>query len=296
MLSEPRTIFFQSELVLPTMKEFRVGKAQARALFVRMHQPGGCPFENFEVLQGDEVSLSTKRDEGRWTCAFSPKGIRIEEDQPDCEVDGFIDKFKTVLRGLGDDFPPIVLLQRCRIQCTVKPHHMGSIKLLAKELANVYDTFQPLGRIPTYFGVRFRFLPMDMLLEDIREELEDEEIEAEHEEREDDEPEFDESGDEGEASHDLIIEGPSGSYPIRHMRSDDAMMTLRFETYSNDLSQVWIEAAGEFRAFTDKNVFRYDDIELMGNNIKDTYRFIAERCTKFLEQFDRPQPSDGDGP
>ena len=289
MLSETRTIFFQTELVLPPLKEFRIGRPKIRALYNKMHEPGGHPYENIET-NGENTTLSTKRDNGTSVCHFGSSSLRIQEDHPDCDVDGFIDIAKTVLRGLGEDFPPFVLLQRCRIQCTVKPQHMNSILLLAGKVANVHDRFISLGRRPTYFGVRFRFLPMHMLMEDIGLGGDDE-FDGDNEDGGDDD---EVEGESSQASHGDQRE--TEDVQSASNLSDDAFMTLRFETYSKDITQVWIEAAAEFRAFTEKGVFTSRDIERMGENIKDTYRFITERCVKFLEQFDQPHDEHGDEP
>jgi hypothetical protein len=54
-----------------------------------------------------------------------------------------------------------------------------------------------------------------------------------------------------------------------------------------------MEAAAEFRAFNSRGVFSVNDIEQLGVNIKGTYRFLSERCTKFLEQWDVPRKPNG---
>jgi hypothetical protein len=291
MLSELRTLFYQVELVLPSLKGSRIGRPQVRALYNELHKPGGYSYDNLE-FRGEGASLSTTRDHGRSVCYVGPDTIRIEEDKPEFGVDEFIDIVKTVLRALGDDFPPVVLRQNCRIQSIVKPRFMGSIKLLAHEVANVHDTIGPLGRLPTYFGVRFSFLPMDMILNDLGtrrtsqdeaatdDQLETGEIQQQNER----EPE--------ETSVDQIV---NEIMAAEHNESDNARMTLRFETYNADLSFIWIEAAAEFHARTGI-VFDGNDIDLMGQNVRDTYRFISERCTKFLEQFDKPPRDNGDEP
>ena len=77
--------------------------------------------------------------------------------------------------------------------------------------------------------------------------------------------------------------------PASINESDNAHMNLRFETYGKDVSLVWMEAAAEFRAFNQHGVFTLNDIGRIGDNIRDTYRFLSERCTKFLEQWDVPR-------
>jgi hypothetical protein len=278
MHPEIKTIFFQTELILPPMREFRLTKAKIRSLYARLHEPGGYPYDNIET-HGDETDLSTKRDESRSVLHFCPRHIRIEEDQPLDSVEGIIDNVKTVLERLGDDFPPFVLLQRCRFHCLARPQHVSSTELLADRVANVYTKFMPLGRSPSFFGIRFRFLPMSMLMDDFEEE--DEEAESSDRETPDTAPSEDDTS---EAN---AIE------PSKLNESDDAYMTLRFETYSKDISYVWMEASAEFRAFNRRGVFTSADIDRLGDNIGDTYRFLSERCIKFLDQWDVPRGADG---
>ena len=76
---------------------------------------------------------------------------------------------------------------------------------------------------------------------------------------------------------------------------DNAFMTLRFETYEKNPELVLMEVAAEFRSFTERNVFTRDDIDTLGENIRDTYRFLERRCPKFLAQFDRPLDDAGGG-
>jgi hypothetical protein len=279
MLTELKTIFFQTELMLPPIREFRISKAKIRALYARLHEPGGYPYENI-ANEGGETKLSTNREESNSVLHFCPRHIRIEEYMPIDSIDGIMDNVKTVLTRMGDDFPPFILLQRCRFQCLAKPQHVDSIELLAHRMADVYDKFTPLGRPPAYFGIRFRFLPMYMLMDDFQEE----EGQGEGEEK-------DSYG--GMSETDVEETGAGAIEPLNLNESDNAHMTLRFETYTKDISYVWMEAAAEFRAFTRSNVFTANDVDRIAENIKDTYRFLSERCTKFLEQWDVPRDVDG---
>ena len=291
MHQELVSIFFQTELLFPSLPGFRLGKDQIRKLYNKMFEAGQHSYENLE-LQGERPTLSTKRENGRSICQFGDSYIRIEEDQTGYNDDDFAGIVETVLRGMGDDFPALVFLQRCTIRCLFKPKHMDSIRLLAEKVANVYSTFPPLGRIPTYFGVRFGFLPMYIHLE---------------------EPNADESADE---SHPDAAGGMELALPARSDESpgddaadqmieaameeplacDNAYMTLRFETYEKDPGLVLMEAAAEFRAFTDRNVFARDNIDTLAANIRETYRFLETRCPKFLAQFDHPLDDAGGEP
>ncbi len=65
--------------------------------------------------------------------------------------------------------------------------------------------------------------------------------------------------------------------------AEEAFVTIRFETYSKDVRQVWMEIASLYPPRNGLN----QDLNLIGNNIKQThYLFLTEKGKRFLDKFD----------
>jgi hypothetical protein len=254
MLGELRTVFFSLELQSPPIPEMRISNSKIRELY-----------ENLQ-LQGDIPALSTKRDDGKSQCQIGSDKIRIEEENPAFGIDEFVNVVETVLKALGDDAPPS-FMQRCTIRCLAQPNNVpDSRKLLAGEVANVMDAIGPFGRPPSFFGVRFRFSPHF-------------EVENSLPEQEGNDPAafpVQESEAEKEAE---------GTVKEVHK----GFLTVRFETYSKDPKQVWIEVAASY-----PGVFHVGDLEEITANVRETYNFLVENCKGFLDQFDKPKDKEGD--
>ncbi len=62
--------------------------------------------------------------------------------------------------------------------------------------------------------------------------------------------------------------------------------TVRFEPFSEDPSQVWIEVSSVFSAM--RGPFTVEHFSAIGKNITETCEFAIKRCKTFLEQFDTP--------
>jgi hypothetical protein len=256
MLADTRALFFQTELQLPPMKELKISKDQVRGLYNKMFEVGGYPYENLH-LQGEMPALSTDRGDGKSLCEFGSHLIRIEEREPVGGVDEFVCVVRTVLGGLGKVSP--IYVQRCRVQCVAQPHGSeSSIGLLAGKVANVMHKIDPFERPPSYFGVRFRFVPGV------------------------EEPE------EG------VSEAAGGTEPAREAVEHKGFVNLRFETYSKDVKSVWMEVAAVY-PFSEL-IAVPEHLDAITDNILETYRFLAEKSKKFLDQFDVPFPgSEGGG-
>src|SRR5260370_9974976 len=159
MFSSPRPIFFSTELETPPNKDWAIARESARALYVKLAEPGGYRYENLD-MQITSPLLSTRRgEEGRSVCQIGRYAVRIEEVNPEMPVDQFVKVVKEVLQAMGNSCPPF-FMQRCKIQClsqtNVFPHPLG---ILASRIGNVSDKIAPFGRPPTFFGVRFGFSP-----------------------------------------------------------------------------------------------------------------------------------------
>jgi hypothetical protein len=155
-------------------------------------------------------------------------------------VDDFVGVVTAILGILKDHCPPF-LVQRCKVQCLSQPNvTRNPLQILASRIGNVGDKIGPFGRPPAFFGVRFRFQPWSPPDEDEDEADEEHEVNAQ------------EAGNEAAVSH-----PPGENLPATIEEADDDetaeaieardYVTVRFEPYSEDPSQVWIEvAAGYF--------------------------------------------------
>jgi hypothetical protein len=254
MLSEPRTIYVQTELRWLPIEGFGISKDGIRAIYNRLHERKQHSYENLD-LQADTPTLSTRHEKGFSQCQIGSDGITIEEKRTEFTIDEFIAIVKAVLDALGDECPPL-FAQLCKIQCLTQPHERGdSLSLLAGEVANVISCIDPFERPPSFFGVRFRFMP-EFLLEDAEE---NEEVE------------------EGEPAPSL-----PGDAELELREGSEAFVNVRFETFAEDMSLIWMEATASFAP-------QPIDASKVAKNILEVYEFLAVKCKAFLDQFDKPR-------
>jgi hypothetical protein len=220
MLAEPRAIFYQTELRLAPIEELGIRKERVRDLYNKMFEPSGCRYENLD-LQADIPTLSTRKEKGQSICQVGQFLIRIEENWPEGHVDHFIEVVRTVISNLGSSPLPPVIGQRCNISCITQPNSSNSIVLLGGKIARVLDAIDPFERPPTFFGIRFRFVPKEFYEDD---------------EQESDEQTLEEPTDSG------AVVQQHGPVEMERMN----FVTLRFETYSKDIKQVWMEAVADY--------------------------------------------------
>lgn len=250
MLSEPRAILFETQLEWwPPEKQgrFRVTDDLVRGLYNKLFEVEYDEFCYKNVdLQSNEPSLSSKYDGGRVSrCQFSQNSISIEEAKAGIELSAFaqgvravLGAFSAVCTDSGAGVPPI-LMQRCRIHCLSQPNEAGtSLDLLTTRVADVLGKIGPFERPPLFFGVRFRFPPV--------------EIEAEGEE------------------------------PTNH----NNFCVVRFETYSEDLSQVWMEVAASHFFETAVDMSEAEGLDQIEARLRESYYFLTDKCKAFLDQFD----------
>jgi hypothetical protein len=275
-ISGHRTIYLSTELIFPPVPELKIGKDKIRAMYNKLHEPGGYPYENLE-LQAEPPTLSTRRGDGQSKCQIGSDRIRIDEEKPSMPLDDFIDAAKTVLKSLGSDVH-VFIMQRVLIRCIAQPNNVtDSLDLLAGRLADAYDTIGPFERPPSYFGVRFRFGPA---------------IEGEDDPPEDEKaksPGAPEATGTADGIHPVKAAEPStpavktdGGNDRREHRG---FLTLRFETYSEDIRQVWMELAATY--FFSEKVAAAADLTEVEQNIREAYQFVSEKAIRFLDQFDK---------
>lgn len=257
MLSDHRSIFFQTELRFLPIEELGFDKTFVRSLYAKLAEPGGYAYDDLSMQDG-RPSMSTRRvtqaGVGMSTCKIGPHSILIEEGLPTIGVDEFIEVVQTVMQAVGETSQnaPGMFSQKCTIQCVSKPQGSEhSILLLAGRVSNVLDKIEPFGRPPAFFGMRFRFPPYH-------------------------------KADSGES--DLEADEDDGDEAGESDRHD--FVSVRFETWSKDVEQVFME-------ITAVNFFREEiGIDESGDivqNIRDAYSFLTEKCVAFLNQFDQPR-------
>lgn len=261
MLSEPRALLFQTELLLPPIPQLKISSERVRKLYNNLHETAGHRYKNIE-LDGDTPTLSSKKDdEVVSTCRFESHSVIITEKRPEFGVDDFIEIVRRVLGGLGQLSP--IYSQRCRIQCCSSASH-NALHLLAGKVANVYEKIEPFDRPPSQFGIKFRFPPTTVELVDDEDETED--------------PAEVSDGDE-DSGHE-----PTATETI-DFRGD---VTLRIETQPRDEKQVWMEVAVSHVFDGVRSV--PDNLNEIVENISDAYNFLTEKGKNFLDQFDQDEP------
>jgi len=265
MLSGIRTILYQTTLKWPPFQDYVVGKGVIRSLFNKMHDPGGYHYQNLD-LQAEPPTMSTRRQTGHSVCKFGADYLAIEEKKPELAIEGFIEAVLIVLGGLNQDDVPPFFMQECKLQCLAQPANVSnSLELLAKNVANVYESIEPFQRPPHQFGVRFRFPPV--VIESV--------TPAPSSEGDSEVVEADANSKVQLADPATIGEGAKtlGSY-----------VTARFETFAEDMSLVWMEVTASYPQL--ERPLRLTDKSRIAENIRETHMFLTDKCKRFLDQFD----------
>lgn len=258
-MRSPTSILFQTELCFPPIAQMAIGKDRIRGLFNKMFETGGYPYEQLRLTgdkPGEKPGLFTQREKSAASLVqFDSHSVTIEERQPSFGVDEFVGIVNTVMRGLEHPWP--IFMQKCRVQCTLPVSGSeNSIELLAERVARVSEKLAPFERMPSYFGVRFRFAPVD----------------------DDDSPDS---------------AGPGDPELESEPTENQGFITLRFETHSKDLKSVWMEAEAVYPSLDFLSV--PEDLGRIGKNIEETHRFLAVKGKNFLDQFDHPTLEQGGG-
>lgn len=255
MVADPITIFFRTELKWPAIDELKVERSVVRQLYNTLSETGEPRYQNCK-LQGDCPTLSSDHEDGHSICQFSPDSIIFEEIGGDMRIDLFGKIVENVLGSLNEDDIPSFILQRCRFQCVAQPKHYRPLELLASKVAHVYDRIDPFERPPDYFGVRFRFPAVNMVL---------------------DESEADE-GEANTCSQEGSEEGDPKVVPLEDFTS------LRIEVYGKDPELLWMEVASSYLQ-TDRPLL-LANADKMLQNICKAHTFLTENVVRFLNQYD----------
>jgi len=177
MLSEPRAIFFETRIGWPPSEviPFRVNKRLVRGLYNKL-----CDIEfdefSYDNIEFDASSrlLSFKHEGGGISrCSIADEHLSITEEWTESGIDDFLRRihavctaFYLVCKQQVTILPP-VFTQRCKIHCLAQPNEAsGALELLANRIASVGDKIVHFDRPPAFFGVRFRFPPVIMEIDE----------------------------------------------------------------------------------------------------------------------------------
>jgi hypothetical protein len=265
MHNDVTSIYFSTVLQYPPFEGFPITRDQVQSLFHELSKDAGNRYENLH-LQGRPPYFSTERedDSGMSRCEIGKQSIKIFEDKPDITIEQFSDRVCAILKALGDDCPPF-LFQRCEVRILANPTHAKSaLELLAKGPASVYEAIEPFGRPPSHFGLRFRFLPYSA--SDIEEQEEDES--------------------QSEGPFELVSQDPDNP------EGEESFVSARFETYTKNSKQVWIEVVSSCPCRT---AIIPENIAPVNKHILSTYQFATDKCLSFLNQWDIKPPGREEG-
>jgi hypothetical protein len=276
MLGGMRSILLQTTLKWPPFQGYSVKKEAVRRLYNKMFTPQGFRYENLE-LQSETPTLSTRHGSGHSICRFGQDFLTIEEKASEnTAIEPFVEIVRTVLSGLERDDVPLFFLQQCKQQSLAQPANARTpLELLAKRMSRVYEAVEPFERPPSHFGLRFQFEPVMIVADEDRSPANIADAHL-HEEV---------------AGNELTTNDstPDGA----GIRACDGFITVRFETYEKDLSQVWMEATASY--LQTEQPLRHTELDRITSNILSTYTFLTDKCKRFLDQFDVNQVEETDG-
>jgi hypothetical protein len=68
---------------------------------------------------------------------------------------------------------------------------------------------------------------------------------------------------------------------------------IRFETYSDDPKQIWMEIAATHFFRQPIDVCEEGELRHISDRVSSSYKFLTDKCIAFLNQFDVPEQPDG---
>lgn len=252
MLSEPRAIFFQTVLEWPPVElcEFRIGKDVIRQFFNKLfeHEFVDHHYENLD-LQAQKPTLSTRNVNRESICQFGDRSITIEERRPDFAVEGFTTVVKEVLRGLkavADEIDDYVVPPFFVQRCRV--NCLSQPMASGSSLKLLAARVANVMEVINPFERPPSFFGVRFRFSPVILETED-----------------------AEDAEDAAFE---------------SFASVRFETYSEDPSQVWMEVAATHPLMHVSATL--NETEHVIANMVESYEFLTLRCKAFLDQFDTP--------
>ncbi len=167
MLTDTVSTYFMTQLRFIPIPEMRFSKNFVRDLYSSLAKPGGHVYENLSI-QSNPPRMSTNRTtakgDGVSACLIGSDSITIEETESELHLDQFVEIVETILsivRSVKEKTAPI-FCQKCVFRCLATPKSENSISLLAGKVSNVLKAIVPFERPPLFFGVRFRFPPVEI--------------------------------------------------------------------------------------------------------------------------------------
>ena len=256
MLSEPQAILFETQLGWPPAEivAFRPTKDFVRGLYNALHETEFNEFV-YQNLELQGLSLYSKHEEGGVSrIKFNDGHIAITEENSGTTVEDFVRRVRTVSTALA--------------QVSAK-YELGSVPLFTQR-CKINCLSQPN-----------EVSPLDLLAS--RMSVVKEEIEP--------------------FGRPPAFFGVRFRFPPVTIVEDDEetiaeeledYCVVRFETYSDDQSKVWMEVASS-RLFKSAVDFSDDGQQIVEAGIRCAYKFLSENCKNFLDQFDkRDSPESGE--
>lgn len=273
MLGDTRAILFQTELEWPPldMGEFRVGPTLVRKLYNMMFEPdfSDYHYDNLD-LQGKPPTLSKLSEDGRrWICQLRDKSLFIEDRWP-ANPQSWIDEYgRAPPQSRLDDFLRAIVAVIGAFDAVGKSAKLNLPPILVQK-CRIQCLSQPLGSRGS----------LELLASKVASVMES-----------------------------ITPFGRPPSYfgvrfrfPPCEIEHEDGettehkdFVTVRFETFSEDTSLVWMEVAAVHLSLG--GPMSFSEIEPIKENVRDSYQFITEKCREFLNQFDGDNlPGDDESP
>lgn len=255
MLPEPTSLCFMTELRFLPLDEHRFDKAFVKKLYFELSKPGGYAYENLD-LQADPPQLLTTRvthtGTGRSLCRVKADRILIEESEPEVDVDDFI----VIVRDIAKAALAV------KEDCPPIFAQRCVIQCVAKPQHSKNSIGLLAGEVANVLDKieAFRRPPQFF---GVRFRFPPAQISTDNDDTD-----------------------------VADVEEKDDFVTVRFETWGKDVSQVWMETDG--LTFFSQPI-HLTDSEMIGETLTKAYSFLSGECIGFLNQFDNPPNSLGGG-
>jgi hypothetical protein len=254
MLAEPVSIYFMTRLRFLPIEELRFAKSFLRDLYAHLARPGGHAYENLS-LQSNPPRMSTDRttEKGESTSVCRVGADDIHIEESEAEID--IEGFVEIV--------DTVLKAVAAVKKETAPIFAqacvfrcvvkpGSANSISLLAGKVSNVLKAIGP----FERPPQFFGVRFRFPPVS----------------------------------MIQEGADDGEETVEEKHD--FVSVRFETWSRDVHQVWIEVSATYFFQDAINVANTDRI---AHNIRDAHQFLTEKCVNFLNQFDDlPEPEEGD--
>lgn len=249
MLSETIAVFFQTELRWPPpdLIDFRIDRTIVRALYNKLFEPefSDHAYDDLE-LGSISPTLSRRSGVARATIEFDISSITIDESKSESHVEQFGNHVTQVLRALKDVTADLHVDVPKFFSQRCKIHCLS-------QPHNSPDALRLLaGGVANVFE---RIQPFER----------------------------------PPCHFGVRFRFPPAAIVIKNGEGETTQThgnyaTVRFETYEDDPTRVWMEVASEYLLYP--NEIGLDDSDKVTEHIRHSYDFLTDQCVQFLNQFD----------